>query len=122
MRHTPIVALTANAIKGEKERFLNAGMDCYLTKNHNYSVVTMGPLLTENELIELDNIIAKKRHNGFTRIMTLKKYYDNATINEIDKDSLEYKNILESDNNLNEVDINDKYYRLWVDKLVNLNF
>ena len=32
MQHTPIVALTANAIKGDKEKFLASGMDEYMSK------------------------------------------------------------------------------------------
>jgi signal transduction histidine kinase/CheY-like chemotaxis protein len=30
--HTPIIALTANALKGDKKRFLDAGMDEYISK------------------------------------------------------------------------------------------
>jgi CheY-like chemotaxis protein len=51
MKHTPIVALTANALKGDRERFLEAGMDEYLTK----------PLDKEKLAIVLNNFLISNK-------------------------------------------------------------
>lgn len=39
--HIPVVALTANALKGDKERYLEAGMDAYIAKPITLSVLAM---------------------------------------------------------------------------------
>jgi CheY-like chemotaxis protein len=38
-RHTPLVAMTAHALKGDRERFLNNGFDGYLAKPVSYDAV-----------------------------------------------------------------------------------
>ena len=52
--HTPIVAVTANVLKGDRERFLGAGMDDYISKP-----------IDKKELIRvLDEISKMKAENG----------------------------------------------------------
>ena len=50
IKHTPIVALTANALKGDRERFLSEGMDEYLTKP-----------IKKDELIKIIKKFAKEK-------------------------------------------------------------
>jgi len=58
--------------------------DCYLYEDHNHSVVTMGPLLTDDEITEIDKIILNLHPNykyllkSYTTLSALKAMYDNA--------------------------------------------
>jgi hypothetical protein len=59
-------------------------IDCYLHKGHNPNLITMGPKLTEQELAQIDELVAKqgtyrKTYNLFpVSLAQLKKYYDQA--------------------------------------------
>ncbi|CAA6820301.1 MAG: BarA sensory histidine kinase (= VarS = GacS) [uncultured Sulfurovum sp.] len=50
LKHVPIVALTANALKGDRERFLNEGLDEYIAK----------PIETDELLYVLNKFLASK--------------------------------------------------------------
>jgi CheY-like chemotaxis protein len=49
LSHTPVISLTANALQGDRERFLEAGFDDYLTKpvDPNLLLKAMGRLINQ---------------------------------------------------------------------------
>ncbi len=100
LAHTPIVAVTANVLKGDKERFLNSGFDDYIPKpvkekelknilmKHGmtlYQKPSSGASATSTEVAnstkhegELRNLLLMKKSKVETKIFekTLSKLYD----------------------------------------------
>jgi hypothetical protein len=96
----------------EKYLFRLPIIDCYLADKHNYSLITFGPILTDDEINTIDNLIS-----GGIRIplKEIKVCYDkalekNPDINELNK----LKNLYP---NKSEVDIKEAYNRQYVDCL-----
>ncbi len=64
-KHIPIIALTANALKGDKERFLSEGMDDYISKPLETSelLAVLNKYLV-NKIIDRDEVIAKAQEES----------------------------------------------------------
>lgn len=120
------IKIKSRGANPEKYLFRLPIVDCYLPPNHKFSTVTMGPELTDKEISQIDSII-KKTHpkrsdSNFMTLTTLKYYYDNALNPSPDPDSDEIKELKKKYQNLTKNEINEKYNRFWVDKLVKLKY
>ena len=73
--HVPIVALTANALKGDRERFLAEGMDEYITK----------PIETSELLYILNKFLAHKTNKDVKKDSTDKPVISSSKENAKDK-------------------------------------
>lgn len=120
--------------------------DCYLYEDHNHSVVTMGPLLNNDEILEIDKLILnipqqyKQSIKCYITLSAMKAMYDNALDENPDVDKLNtwvnnnnnnsnqfIKNVCKwwSDGNRDTtcqeyIMLKDFYNRSYVDKLVSL--
>jgi len=121
------IEIKSRGFNPEKYLYRLPIIDCYLPNNHNLSVITMGPELTDNEISEIDFIVMqfhpKKSLSNFTSLTSLKYYYDRSLDSSPDPNSDEIIELKKKYGNLlSEKEINDKYNRYWVDKLVRLKY
>jgi len=109
------ININSRGPKPEKYLFRLPIIDCYLPENHNYSLITYGPLLTDEEIDYLDNII--KCYNMFP-LKTIKEYYDNAL--EKNPNIEELNRLKKFYPDKSDIDIKESYNRKYVDYLRNL--
>lgn len=83
----------------EKYLFRLPIIDCYLNDDHNMSVITMGPILTDEEIEEIDELanIEKGLSNVSYLLKDIKYHYDEALNNNPPiniNDELERRNLI----------------------------
>jgi len=103
IKHTPVVALTANAIKGDKERFLESGMDEYMSKpiDEDELDTILQRYLKKDEngskKLDIESISKKRRLPKNILIKLIKSFLSSA------QDDLEKLDLKISENNYQEI-------------------
>lgn len=99
-------------------------IDCYVYENAKHSHVTMGPILTNDEINKLDDIL-DYNYKNFNKIICnsaklmakIKYHYDEALNYNPNKNDLIYLDLINKHPELGEHDITEKYNRYHVDIL-----
>lgn len=120
------IKIKSRGTNPEKYLYRLPVIDCYLQPTHNYSLFTMGPELTDYEISLIDNIVLNlhphRTHTNFTSLSMLKYFYDNALNSLPDPNSDVYVQLKNKYTDLSDKEINEKYNRYWVDKLVKIKY
>lgn len=85
-QHVPIVALTAYALQGDRERFLSMGMDEYIAK----------PIKMEELLYTVDSVYKASSHGGMqlSGDEAIKKIHESACKGKDNKANIEDRNLI----------------------------
>jgi len=102
------VKINSRGYHPDKYLFRLPIQDCYLYEDHNHSIVTMGPLLTDEEISEIDVLLLKLPQQyklqlkSYITLSALKAMYDNALDENpyIDKINIWVNNIYNNKNQL----------------------
>lgn len=107
----------------EKYLFRIPIIDCYLPPGHNLSIITMGPILSDDDINKIDELVKSKGRN--TKLKNIKEYYDCAILNDVnDSRFINFKENINFNDNINsnstDKEILETFNRSNVDKLVRM--
>lgn len=99
LTHTPVIALTANAVAGDKERYLQNGMDNYLPKPFEEKM--LDAILSQYLLVVFD--IGSQLNNDYVETDVNKEFQDKLQLQREESKEEFVEEIIETENNSDEV-------------------
>jgi hypothetical protein len=118
------IEIKSRGFNPEKYLYRLPIIDCYLSPDHNLAFITMGPQLSESDIVNIDFIVTKYHKNkGYlTPLKTLKDLYDNGICNDVDLNPNAVYWFTTKNKKTSKKEHLEKFNRINVDKLVNLRY